>query len=109
MNPIYSQGDVWLAKVYFKMQEQFKHRPIVIVGRDITIDIDINISPITSSEPRNEFDVIIHYWKEAGLRHLSVARTTKIHAVPRSSLIKRIGSLHEYDLQRILQKCRTLF
>lgn len=30
MNPIYSQGDVWLAKVYFKMQEQFKHRPIVI-------------------------------------------------------------------------------
>lgn len=109
MNLTYKQGDIFLAKVYFKNQEQFKHRPVIVVGRDITVDIDIIISPITSSEPRSEFDVIIHHWKKAGLRHLSVARTTKIHAIPRSSFIKKIGSLHHQDLQRVLQKCRALF
>ncbi|MFD1852088.1 hypothetical protein D8M05_13845 [Oceanobacillus bengalensis] len=62
MNQKFKLGDDWIAIVYFKNEAQFKHRPVVVVGRDITVDID----------------VIIEYWKEAGLKHLSIARTTKI-------------------------------
>lgn len=109
MNQIFRQGDVWIEKVYFKNEEQYKHRPVIIVGQDITIDIDVIISPVTSSKPRNVFDVMIHYWKDAGLRHPSVARTTKLHAIPQSSFAKKLGSLHDHDLHRILQKCKELF
>jgi len=107
MNQKLKQGEVWLAKVFFKNEERYKHRPVVVVGHEITIDIII--SHITSSSPRNDFDIIINYWKEVGLKHLSVARTTKISAIPQSSLVKKLGNLHPYDLHKILNKCRELF
>lgn len=103
------QGDVWLAKVYFKKNNFYKKRPVVVVGRDITIDIDVIISPVTSSRPRSEYDVIIEHWAYAGLIHQSVARTAKIHAIPHSSLINKMGNLHENDLQKVLRKCKELF
>lgn len=105
----FKQGEVWLAKVYFKNEAKFKHRPVAIVGRDITVDIDVISSPITSSEPRNEFDVVIEYWQEAGLKYPSVARTTKISSIPQSAFIKKMGDLNIHDLDRVLMMCRSLF
>ncbi|MFB4167784.1 type II toxin-antitoxin system PemK/MazF family toxin [Virgibacillus sp. JSM 102003] len=87
----------------------YKKRPVVVVGRDITIDIDVIISPVTSSRPRSEYDVKIEHWAYAGLIHLIVARTAKIHAIPQSSLINKLGNLHENDLQKVLRKCKELF
>ena len=47
---IFIQGSVWLAKVYFKNQSVFKKRPVVVVGNELTIDIDVIVSPVTSSD-----------------------------------------------------------
>lgn len=80
-----------------------------MVGNELTIDIDVIISPITSGESRNEFDVPIEFWKEAGLIYQSVARTSKIGSIPKSAFIGKLGNMHLEDLNRILDQCRKLF
>ncbi|UOQ92736.1 type II toxin-antitoxin system PemK/MazF family toxin [Halobacillus shinanisalinarum] len=69
------QGDVWLADVLFKGTRQTKQRPVIIVGN--ALDVDVIIAPVTSQKPRNQFDVVLEYWNEAGLLKPSVARTSK--------------------------------
>ncbi|WP_255450432.1 type II toxin-antitoxin system PemK/MazF family toxin [Alteribacillus sp. YIM 98480] len=67
------------------------------------------MAPVTSQQPRNEFDVVIEYWKEAGLLKPSVARTSKIISIHGSELNRKLGTLHEHDLERVLHMCRNLF
>src|SRR5690625_4348594 len=96
MNSKMKQGDVWLADVLFKGKRQTKQRPVII-------------APVTSQQPRNQFDVVLEYWKEAGLLKPSVARTSKITSVHGSELKRHLGVLHSYDLERILKMCKNLF
>lgn len=44
-----------------------KRRPVVVVSNDNVIaELDHLIATVTSQQVRNEFDVIIEYWQEAG-------------------------------------------
>lgn len=104
-----NQGDVWLADVVFKGTPQTKQRPVIIVGNELALDIDVIIAPVTSQQPRNKFDVVIEYWEEAGLLKPSVARTSKIISVHGSELKRLLGVLHNHDLERVLHMCRSLF
>jgi mRNA interferase MazF len=106
---MYKQGKVLLAQVFSTGAGEFKKRPVVVVGNEHVIDIDVIISPVTSHDSRGEFDIVIEHWKEAGLMMPSVARTSKLSAIPRSSIIKELGCLHKDDLDRILDHCRRLF
>ncbi|MDC3414706.1 type II toxin-antitoxin system PemK/MazF family toxin [Aquibacillus sp. 3ASR75-11] len=103
------QGDVWLANVLFKETRQTKQRPVIIVGNDLALDVDVIIAPVTSQRARNQFDVVLEYWEEAGLLKPSVARTSKITSVHGSELKRHLGAIHKYDLERVLQVCRNLF
>ena len=80
------QGEVWLAAVVFKDSRQSKQRPVVIVGNELALDIDVIVSPVTSQEPRNEFDIVLEHWEEVGLLKPSVARTSKIISIHGSEL-----------------------
>ncbi|WP_255259891.1 type II toxin-antitoxin system PemK/MazF family toxin [Lentibacillus sp. CBA3610] len=71
--------------------------------------MDVIIAPITSQQPRNQFDVVLEYWNEAGLLKPSVARTSKIISVHGSELKRHIGVLHKHVLDRVLHMCRKLF
>lgn len=75
----------------------------------MALGTDVIIASVTSQQPRNQFDVVLEYWKEAGLLKPSVARTSKITFVDSSELKRRLGSLHNYDLERILNMCKRLF
>lgn len=45
---IVKQGDIWLARVAFRDNpSKLKPRPIVIVGNELTMDIDVIVHPIT--------------------------------------------------------------
>jgi mRNA interferase MazF len=103
------QGDVWLADVVFKESGQSKQRPVIIVGNELALDVDVIIAPVTSQLPRNKFDVVLEYWEEVGLLKPSVARTSKIISIHGSELKRKLGILHENDLERVLQMCRSLF
>ena len=41
------QGEVWLADVRFKGTHQIKQRPVVIVGNELALDVDVIIAPVT--------------------------------------------------------------
>ena len=103
------QGDVWLANVLFKGSRQAKQRPVILVGNELALDVDVIIAPVTSQRARNQFDVVLEYWEEAGLLKPSVARTSKIISVHGSELKRHLGVLHKHDLERVLYMCRSLF
>ncbi len=103
------QGDVWLANVLFKDKNEYKQRPVLIVGNELALDVDVIIAPITSKSPRSDFDVELEYWEEAGLYKPSVVRTSKIISIHGSELNRKLGILHPQDLQTVLRTCRRLF
>lgn len=105
----YKQGDVLLAKVYFRDTDEYKQRPVVIVGNEMVIDIDLLIAPVTSQQGRNPFDIEIQHWQDAGLVKPSIARVSKLHAIPQSSIVRKLGQLHPSDLQAVLKACKELF
>jgi mRNA interferase MazF len=74
MSNDYKQGDVWLSNVLLRGSSQSKQRPVVLVGNEIAVDIDIIRAPVTSQEARGEFDVVLEYWKEAGLVKPSIVQ-----------------------------------
>jgi mRNA interferase MazF len=55
----YRQGDMLLANVFATGLGQFKKRPVVVVGNDMVVDIDVLIAPVTSSAARTSFDIEI--------------------------------------------------
>lgn len=100
---------MYLVEVEFVDQPGSKLRPVVIVSQDRAIDLDVVVSPVTSMSPRSEFDVVIECWREAGLAKPSVARTTKTVPVMQTRLRKKLGELERTDLERVLDKCRSIF
>ena len=51
MNSKVKQGDVWLADAVFKGTHQTKQRPVIIVGNELALDVDV--CPVTSQHARN--------------------------------------------------------
>lgn len=109
-NNKHPQGSIWLARIYFIEILECKVRPVVIVNNESLFDdIDTIVAPVTSRPSRNEFDVLLNFWKEAGLELPSVVRSSKITTISKSSLIRKLGNLQPEDLKRVLIMCRQLF
>ncbi|MCM3671536.1 type II toxin-antitoxin system PemK/MazF family toxin [Mesobacillus maritimus] len=109
MNREIRQGEVWLANVIFKDTREYKQRPVLIVGNELALDIDVIVAPITSQQGRSKFDVVIEYWQHAGLYKPSIVRTSKIHSIHESELKRKLGIFKSHDLERVLHTCRKLF
>src|SRR5699024_10614203 len=92
------QGEVWLADDLFKATRQTKQRPVVIVGNELALDIDVIIAPVTSQKPKNQFDIVLEFWEEAGLLKPSVVRTSKVTSIHGTELKRYLGELHSNDL-----------
>lgn len=105
----FKQGDVFLIKVFYQLTGGTKVRPIVIVSNEKAIDLDVVITPITGHDKRNEFDIPIEKWKEAGLEKPSIARTSKLKTIHNNILYRKIGELDGEDLKNVLDKCKDVF
>lgn len=104
------QGEVYLADVIFRdLQGGSKLRPVIVVSKDIVIDIDVIVASVTSAQPRSEYDIVIEHWEEAGLLKPSIARTSKLLTISQAVLGNKLGELNPIDLNMVLQKCRDLF
>ncbi|MBB5326282.1 hypothetical protein HNQ34_003416 [Anoxybacillus tepidamans] len=65
MSNLGRRGEVWFAEI------KGKRRPVLIVSHhDVVVELDRVIANITSQQPRNKYDVVLEYWKEAGFRPL---------------------------------------
>ncbi|MGY0694093.1 type II toxin-antitoxin system PemK/MazF family toxin [Virgibacillus sp. FSP13] len=92
MNKTGKRGEVWTVEI------NGKRRPVVIVSNDnVVVELDHLIATVTSQHVRNEFDVAVEYWEEAGLDKPSVVRCSKLNTVHFKELLFKIGKLHEHD------------
>jgi mRNA interferase MazF len=94
------KGEIWL----YRDPDSNKRRPVVIIANGGTaVDIDLTIAKITSNQKlRNEFDIPIEHWEEAGLVKPSVVRCSKIRTVKENELLFQFGSLTEDDLKKVM-------
>lgn len=98
------RGEIWTVEL------NGKRRPVVIVSNDnVAAELDHLIATVTSKQVRNEFDVVIEYWKEAGLDKPSVVRCSKLNTLHYQELLFKIGKLYESDLERVLTTIRNYF
>jgi|SRR5579875_1619148 len=98
------RGEIWTVEL------NGKRRPAVIVSNDnIIAELDHLIATVSSQQVRNEFDVIIEYWKEAGLDKPSIVRCSKLNTLHYKELLFKIGRLHDHDLERVLTTIRKYF
>ncbi|WP_246050117.1 type II toxin-antitoxin system PemK/MazF family toxin [Aquibacillus sediminis] len=66
------RGEIWTVEL------NGKRRPAVIVSNDnVIVELDHLIQTVTSQQIRNEFDIAIEYWEEAGLDKPSIVRSSK--------------------------------
>lgn len=104
MSNIGRRGEIWTVEL------NGKRRPVLIVSNDnVIVELDHLIATVTSQHPRNEFDVEIEYWEEAGLDKPSIVRCSKLNTVHFKELLFKIGKLHEHDLERVLTTIRSYF
>jgi len=100
------KGEVWLAHD----KESHKPRPFIVLSEELSgIDVDVNVSPVTTHEKRNIFDVELEFWQEAGLRESSIARCSKVHYIYHTMLIRKLGVLDDRDLEKINHSLRKFF
>jgi mRNA-degrading endonuclease toxin of MazEF toxin-antitoxin module len=118
-----TQGHVWIAPIWSHTENRNIPRPVVIVGNQNANDkIGVIINFITKQGARDEFDVELKYWKEAGLTVKSWVRTAKPLTITKSDLkqdivekdgIKKprgyIGKLDDRDLADVIEMCKSIF
>ncbi|PEZ75373.1 hypothetical protein CN410_15015 [Bacillus anthracis] len=98
------RGEIWFLEL------NGKKRPVVIISNDnIVVELDRLVATVTSQEARNEFDVVLESWEQAGLDKPSVVRCSKINTVHYKELLFKIGKLQEQDLERVLNTIRSYF
>ncbi len=88
---------VCLAKFRFIESDQFKIRPVIIVGFPHGERQILMVIPITSSAEPEPIDVTLKNWQDVGLLKPSVARVHRLTAVLQKDLLEEIGSIDKND------------
>lgn len=97
------KGEVWFV-------ELDKRRPVVIVSNDnVVAELDHTIVTITSQNERNQFDVTLKHWEEAGLDRPSIVRCSKLNTIHNQRLLFKVGKLHEDDFKQVIETIRSYF
>lgn len=101
-------GDILLLKVFpYSDFSGSKKRPALVLAD--TGDRDLLVCRITSEPPRDRHDFEIAHWQKAGLLLPSVVRVSKMAALSRELVVKKIGRLGSPDRREIRSRLRKLF
>jgi mRNA interferase MazF len=105
---IYRAGDVVLTPFPYADQSGEKKRPVVLVSTDqVPLDTGLYIAcMITSHTPRDQWDVEVLAWKEAGLLFPSVVRCPKVFGLDQSLILRRLGRLAMSDWAKVQSRFR---
>ncbi|MGA3205018.1 MAG: type II toxin-antitoxin system PemK/MazF family toxin [Bryobacteraceae bacterium] len=98
-------GDVILLRMEFHQTEGGKVRPAIVLLD--AGDADFVAAPVTSRPRLSEYDLPVEQWKEAGLNVPSFIRIHKLTVLPKSGIVRQLGSLTKSDrdaLTRILAR-----
>ncbi len=111
----FKRGDIILVPFPFTDLSSVKQRPALVISSDSlnTRSDDVIVAAISSQIPSQlsaeEFMIPPGDLKACGLPKPSIVRLVKLAALHRQLVIKRIGSMPEPALGRILAQIRLLF
>jgi mRNA interferase MazF len=95
------RGEVVLLRMEFHQTAGGKVRPAVVLldaGDD-----DFVAAPVTSRPRLSEYDLPIQEWKLAGLNVPSCIRVHKLTVLPKSGIVRQLGSLTTPDRDALVQ------
>ena len=90
-------GKFVLCLAEFPHEPNAKLRPALIF---VNRGNEVIAAPLTTHSPRNQFDVLLRAWGEAGLLQESVVRVEQVGPLPRCCIRRIIGHLVESDVRR---------
>ena len=74
-----------------------------------TGDNDLVAARITSRPPRDDYDVEISEWRQAGLLLPSVARLDKVATLDKRRVERRLGMLTDIDMTSVANVLRQIW
>lgn len=92
-------GDVVLIRMRFQQTEGSKIRPAIVLLD--TGDDDFVAAPITSQPRSTEFDLALIDWGSAGLNVPSSGRLHKLTVLPKSDVVRKLGSCSAFDREAL--------
>ena len=103
-----SPQQVWYAWFPFMDDaSKGKDRPVLIL--DINKEtVSVLAMQITSTPPRDEYDIPIKDWAEIPLKHLSTLRPTCIQCINKHQLRKYVGIISDDDWEKATNAVITL-
>lgn len=111
----YKRGDIVLVPFPFTDLSSAKQRPALVVSSDVLNSMrdDVLVAAITSQIPAelepDEFSIPASELAACGLPKPSILRLSKLAALHRRLVIKRIGTLPTETLTQVLAQLRQLF
>ena len=111
----YKRGDVVLVPFPFTDLSSAKQRPALVISADAfnSVRDDVLVAAITSQVPTtlaaDEFMIPAGELSACGLPKPSILRLSKLVALHRQLVVKRIGALPAPTLTQVLAKLRQLF
>ena len=99
--PQINPREVWKAWVaYDDGSGDGKTRPVLVLNVDGEYATVLS-SPITSTPPRDEYDIEVFDWAEIPLDHVSTARVSKTIDIPISDFCSKVGYMSDDDWDNI--------
>lgn len=84
-----------------------KKRPALVLAD--TGDQDLLVCRVTSERARDAYDLELSRWKECGLLVPSCLRTSKIAALSKGLILKKLGRLGSPDRKKMSALLKKLF
>lgn len=101
---VFEVGDVVTVEFPYSDFQGRKRRPGLVLAVD---ENDALLARITTRPPRESGDVLLENWSDVGLPKSSTVRLTKLVAVDKRLILRRVGRLGAGDRSSILQGLRV--
>ena len=102
----YAPGEIVLVSFPFSDSTETRRRPALVLLD--TGDDDILVARVTSQAARNQFDIEIEQWRQAGLLLPSIVRVHKLATLEKGIVGRRLGVLANNDWNRVRQAAQRL-
>jgi len=97
---------VYTARFPFLDSRETKIRPVIVVSKPQGLHKVIAIVPVSSRSVREDVDVTINGWSNAGLLKPSIARVHRLTSMLQADLIAELGVLSQKEIQTLQASLR---
>ncbi len=98
---------VYTMQLPFLDMQAVKVRPVIVISKPHSKHRVVAIIPLSSKPQREDADVIINHWKDAGLVKPSIARVHRLTTILQSDLLTELGQLTPRDITALKSSIRT--